>query len=67
MEHCVRCAPELRASQPSRYSRVGMGRSAHWEGKTQWFVDRNKGQRPSASSLSGVFRKPLVLAGKPGD
>lgn len=40
-------------------------RSSHWEDKTQWFMNRNKGHRPPSSSLSGVFSQPLALAGKP--
>lgn len=58
---------ELRASQPPVTPLWGMGRRSHPEDETQWFMSRNKGQRPSSSSLSGAFRQPLALAGKPGD
>lgn len=45
MEHCLSCAPGTAGFPALPLLPLGMGRSAHWEDKTQWFMNRDKGQR----------------------
>lgn len=33
-------------------------------GQRQWFMDRNKDQKPPSSGLGGVFREPVALVGR---
>lgn len=56
-------APGTAGFCPGPPNRRARGRSLHWGIKTQWFIKRNEGQRPSSSGLRGVFREPSLRLG----